>query len=156
MVLHASLSEPESHPGEVVCQLLADTGWHSIYCLSSQYGVEQAEREPCLLEARLVVGLTLFMFISLRASGSVRSLQEAWPLSAVLTWTTHWPQHPTEQQPLGPACEGPQEPESASWAVRLLSLLNWKVSLYAFSSEVPGFTAFKEAHSLKQATWVVR
>ena len=84
-MLHASLSELGSHPGEVVCQLLVGTGWHSIYCLSSQYGVEWTEREPCLLEARLVVVLPLFMFISLRASGSVRSLQEAWPLSAVLT-----------------------------------------------------------------------
>ena len=64
-MLHASLSELESHPGEAVCQLLADTGWHSIYCLSSQCGVEWAEREPCLLEARLFVVLTLFMFISL-------------------------------------------------------------------------------------------
>ena len=42
------------------------------------------------------------------------------------------------------------------WAVRMVSLLNWKVSLYAFSSDVPGFTAFKEVHSFKQATWVVR
>lgn len=80
-MLHASLSELESHPGEVVCQLLADTGWHSNSCLSSQYGVEWAEREPCLLEARLFVVLTVFMFISLQGSSSVRSLQEAWPLS---------------------------------------------------------------------------
>ena len=84
-MLHARLSELESHPGEVVGQLLADAGWQSISCLSSQYGVERAERDPCLLEARLFVVLKIVMFISLQGPSSVRSLQEAWPLSAVLT-----------------------------------------------------------------------
>ena len=35
-------------PGKAVCQLLATTGWLPISCLSFQYGVEWAEREPCL------------------------------------------------------------------------------------------------------------
>lgn len=88
-------------------------------CLSAAYGRRMASdllsyfpvqngrgRHRTLpLESQAVcISYTLHVYFP---SSSVRSLWEVQPVSAVLTWTTHGPQHPTEHQPPGPACEDP-------------------------------------------------
>lgn len=93
------------------------------------------------------------------SSSSVKSLWEVQPLSAVLTWTTHGPQHPTEQQPLGPACKQPQEsecdsPGAGQWGQ--LPPLKRRVSWYCFILDVLGLTAFGEVAFLaaRYLSWV--